>query len=104
MTDDMTVQRDRIDVIRAAISTAYYAARDDGRTMEQAADDATAAVLSIVRSVEQQALAAIAEQAAIRHTQAVATFGDRDTAPWRCGCGQPWPCDAALAEAERRGP
>ena len=37
----------------------------------------------------------MSDRAAIRHTQAVVTFGDRDTALWRCECGQPWPCDTA---------
>lgn len=35
--------------IRAAISNAYYEARNEGRTMEQAADDATAAVLALIQ-------------------------------------------------------
>lgn len=35
--------------VRKAISDAYYDARNQGRTMEQAADDATAAVLAIIQ-------------------------------------------------------
>jgi transcription elongation GreA/GreB family factor len=34
--------------IRAAISTAYYDARNHGRTMEDAADRATTAVMRLV--------------------------------------------------------
>lgn len=36
------------DRIRAAISDSYYDARDDGLTMEHAADQATAKVMQIV--------------------------------------------------------
>jgi hypothetical protein len=46
-----------IGLMRAAISDAYYEARNARRTMEQAADDAVAALLPIVRSVDQQARA-----------------------------------------------
>jgi hypothetical protein len=41
----MTADRE---AIRAAISNAYYEARNEGRTMEQAADDATDRVLALV--------------------------------------------------------
>lgn len=36
------------ELVRAAISNAYYDARNNGRTMEQAADDAATAVERIV--------------------------------------------------------
>lgn len=38
--------------LRAAISNAYYGARNDGRTMEQAADDAAAACEEVVKREE----------------------------------------------------
>jgi Asp/Glu/hydantoin racemase len=37
--------------VRAAISNAYYEARNNGRTMEQAADDATAGVLAVIATL-----------------------------------------------------
>lgn len=41
--------------VRAAISNAYYEARNEGRTMESAADDATEKVLDVMRSVDANA-------------------------------------------------
>lgn len=42
--------------VRAAISNAYYEARNAGRTMEQAADEATEAVLAITEARIEQVL------------------------------------------------
>lgn len=39
------------DEMRAAISNAYYEARNNGRTMEQAADDAVAGVLGVIATM-----------------------------------------------------
>jgi hypothetical protein len=41
--------------LRAAISDAYYEARNKGRTMEAAADDAVEAIVPIVSSIDQNA-------------------------------------------------
>lgn len=41
--------------VRAAISNAYYEARNDRQTMEYAADQATIAVLRIIESVDRNA-------------------------------------------------
>jgi hypothetical protein len=41
--------------VRAAITNAYYEARNKGETMEAAADDATSAVLRIIASVDENA-------------------------------------------------
>lgn len=38
--------------IRAAISNAYYDARNEGQTMEAAADNATAAVVALIEAEE----------------------------------------------------
>lgn len=43
------------DLIRAAISNAYYEARNTGRTMEQAADDAVTALVPILLSCDENA-------------------------------------------------
>ena len=40
----MTIRQE----VRSAISNAYYGARNEGRTMEQAADDATRDVLALL--------------------------------------------------------
>jgi hypothetical protein len=45
------------ETIRTAISNAYYDARNNGHTMEQAADDATDAVLGIVAEIDRNARA-----------------------------------------------
>ena len=42
--------------IRAAISNAYYEARNDGLTMETAADNATEAVLEVLQVIITKAL------------------------------------------------
>ena len=40
------------DLVRAAVSNAYYEARNDGRTMEAAADDAVTALEPIIASAD----------------------------------------------------
>lgn len=44
----MTITEEVRARLRAAISDAYYNARNDGRTMESAADDATSRVVVII--------------------------------------------------------
>lgn len=44
----MIITQDLRDKLRAAISDAYYDGRDLGKTMEESADDALAAVVSVL--------------------------------------------------------
>lgn len=48
LDDDKGRIADRSALIRAAISNAFYSARDAGRTMEHAADDAVRRVLGVL--------------------------------------------------------
>jgi hypothetical protein len=55
-------------MVRAAISNAYYEARNKGQTMEAAADVATESLMKIIDSVHQNALGygrALGEQAVL---------------------------------------
>ena len=50
-------------LLRAEISTAYYKARNDGRTMESAADAAVKAIEPIIASIDDNAHARGAAEA-----------------------------------------
>lgn len=74
----------RAAAVRAAISDAYYEARNDHRTMEQAADDAAKAVLDLVYIPTPEDLDALASNVSLCSyaSEAVEVVEDWTRAHW----------------------